>query len=133
MSVAHFSSAANASNWTRNYTNKETSQLEAGNFSNRLSSTSVGRAIESYSYDVHGNMTSMSAIPLMKWDYRDQPQATSTQNVNSGTPVTTYYVYDAKGVRVRKVTERQASAGNTPTLLSGRRYLRGFEIYSGRL
>lgn len=129
LSVAHSNSSTSASNWTRNYTYKEPSQLEAGNFNNRLSSTTVGSMTESYSYDVHGNMTSMSGIPLMQWNYRDELQAISTQVVNSGTPQTTYYVYDANGVRARKVTERQASAGNTPTLLSDRIYLKGFEVY----
>ena len=45
------------------------------------------------------------------------------------TPETTYYVYDAGGQRVRKVTERQAAAGQTPTRKKERIYLGGFEIY----
>ena len=54
----------------------------------------------------------MPHLPLMQWDFRDQLQATSQQVVNNGgTPETTYYVYDAGGQRVRKVTERQAAAG----------------------
>jgi RHS repeat-associated protein len=44
-------------------------------------------------------------------------------------PETTYYVYDANGQRVRKVTERQAASGQTPTRLKERIYLGGFEIY----
>ena len=56
-------------------------------------------------------------------------QATARQVVNSGTPETTYYVYDAGGQRVRKVTERQAAAGATPTRMKERIYLGGFEIY----
>src|SRR5262249_55516973 len=52
------------------------------------------------------------------------------QVVNTGsTPETTYYVYDATGQRVRKVTERQAAAGQTPTRLKERIYLGSFEIY----
>ena len=42
----------------------------------------------------------------MQWDFKDQLQATARQVVNDGTPETTYYVYDAAGQRVRKVTER---------------------------
>ena len=74
-------------------------------------------------------MTRMPHLPLMQWDYRDQLQATAQQVVNNGTPETTYYVYDAGGQRVRKVTERQAAAGQTPTRKAERIYLGGFEIY----
>ena len=60
-------------------------------------------------------MTSMPHLPLMQWDYQDQLQATAQQVVNNGgTPETTYYVYDASGQRVRKVTERQAAQGKRP-------------------
>ena len=72
----------------------------------------------------------MPHLPLMQWDYRDQLQATAQQVVNNGgTPETTWYVYDAGGQRVRKVTERQAAAGQTPTRMDERIYLGGFEIY----
>ena len=75
-------------------------------------------------------MTRMPHLPLMQWDYRDQLQATAQQVVKrDGTPETTYYVYDAGGQRVRKVTERQAAAGQTPTRKAERIYLGGFEIY----
>jgi len=60
-----------------------------------------------YTYDPHGNMTTMPHLPTMQWDYQDQLHATAQQVVNDGTPVTTYYIYDATGQRVRKVTENQ--------------------------
>ena len=46
------------------------------------------------------------------------------QAVTDGTPETTYYVYDAGGQRVRKVTERQNG-----TRMKERIYLGGFEVY----
>jgi RHS repeat-associated protein len=104
--------------------------------SNRLRCTSLpGEADdvplpERYTYDPHGSMTSMPHLPLMQSDDKDQLQATSNQVVsNGGTPEITYYVYDASGERVRKVTERQAAAGQTPTRMKERIYLGGFEIY----
>lgn len=117
--------------WTRSYTYHETSLLEPDIFSNRLSNTQVGdQPLEDYTYDVHGNMTSMPHLPLMQWDYRDQLQATSRQTMNNGgTPETTYYVYDASGQRARKVTERAAMAGQAPTRARERIYLGNFEIY----
>ncbi len=82
-----------------------------------------------YNYDAHGNMASMPHLPLMRWDFRDQLSASSQQVVNDGTPETTYYVYDAAGQRARKVTERQAGAGQTPTRKNERLYLGGYEVY----
>lgn len=82
-----------------------------------------------YAYDAHGNMTRMPHLPVMQWDFRDQLQATSRQSVDTGTPEITYYVYDAAGQRVRKVTERQAGEGETPTRANERVYLDGMEIY----
>ncbi len=119
--------------WTRTYTYNETSLLEPGKVSNRLSRTQIGNgttaAPELYAYDAHGNMLRMPHLPLMRWDFKDQLQATSQQVVNNGTPETTHYVYDATGQRVRKVTERQAASGQTPTRMKERIYLGGFEVY----
>ena len=73
----------------------------------------------------------MPHLPLMQWDYRDQLQAISSQVVNTGgVPEITYYVYDAAGQRIRKVTERQAPTGQTPTRRKERIYLGSFEIYA---
>ncbi len=84
---------------------------------------------EKYDYDTHGNMIKMPHLPVMRWDFKDQLQATAQQVFNSGTPETTYYVYDAGGQRVRKVTELQAPAGQTPKRKEERIYLGGFEVY----
>ena len=112
--------------WTRRY------DYEAA--SNRLRATSLpgdgdGVFSANYAYDLHGNMTRMPHLPLMQWDYRDQLQTTAQQVSNNGTPEKTWYVYDAGGQRVRKVTERQAAAGDTPTRMKERIYMGGFETY----
>jgi RHS repeat-associated protein len=121
--------------WTRGYSYKEPSILEPGAISNHLSSTTIESqnglpVLETYTYDAHGNITSMPHLPLMRLDYNDKLQATTQQIVNNGgTPEITYYVYDAGGQRVRKVTERQAAPGQTPKRLKERIYLGGFEVY----
>src|SRR5262249_14590630 len=51
------------------------------------------------------------------------------QVVGTGTPETTFYAYDAGGQRVRKLTDRQAVAGQTPTRKSECIYLGATEIY----
>ena len=112
--------------WTRRY------DYEVA--SNRLRATSHpgdadGVFSANYMCDPHGNMTRMPHLPLMQWDYRDQLQATAKQVINNGTPAKTWYVYDAGGQRVRKVTEHKASVGETPTRMKEQIYLGGFEIY----
>lgn len=77
-----------------------------------------------YSYDQHGNMTAMPHLPTMQWNFKDQLQATAQQVVNDGAPVTTWYVYDAAGQRVRKVTENQNGDRSQERI-----YLGGFEVY----
>jgi len=134
LTMRHRGSDPAHAGWTRSYTYEEASLIEPDKASNRLSNTTIGShnpIVESYSYDAHGNMTRMPHLPLMQWDYRDQLQATSRQLVNAGgTPETTWYVYDPAGQRVRKVTEREATAGQTPTRKAERIYLgAGFEIY----
>ncbi len=101
---------------------------------NRLLATSLpgddtGEFSAPYTYDAHGNMTTMPHLPLMQWDFKDQLQATNRQVIDEGTPETTYYIYDGAGQRVRKVTERQAAAGQSPSRRDERLYLGGVEIY----
>ncbi|MGF1614664.1 MAG: SpvB/TcaC N-terminal domain-containing protein [Gammaproteobacteria bacterium] len=135
LSMQHRGSDPAHPGWTRRYTYNEPSLLEPRKQANRLSSTTVGNgAPETYAHDSHGNMIRMNHLPPMRWDYRDQLQATAQQVVNNGTPETTWYVYDASGQRVRKVTERAVNAfgtllGRTPSRKEERIYLGGFEIY----
>ncbi|MEW6667898.1 MAG: SpvB/TcaC N-terminal domain-containing protein [Thermodesulfobacteriota bacterium] len=138
LSVQHRGTDPAHAGWTRTYAYDETSQTETAKKSNRLSSTTlagVNPLTEPYTYDAHGNMTSMLHLPLMKWDYRDQLQATSRQVVTGGgTPEITYYVYDASGQRVRKITERSVGSvgsalGTAPKRMKERIYLGGFETY----
>ncbi|SFU39136.1 SpvB/TcaC N-terminal domain-containing protein [Nitrosospira multiformis] len=115
--------------WQRDYRYEANSLIEPGKFSNRLSETVLHPngnqpLEETYTHDAHGNMTVMLHLTLMQWDFNDQLRATARQVVNEGTPETTYYVYDAAGQRVRKVTERQNG-----TRKDERTYLGGFEVY----
>ena len=119
--------------WTRNYEYNETSQVESGKRNNRLSLTRAGSVTESYMYDGNagrqGNITSMTNLPLLKWSYRDQLRASARQVVREGLPETTWYVYDASGKRIRKVTERHAAPGEEPTCLKERIYIGEFGVF----
>jgi RHS repeat-associated protein len=120
--------------WTRTYNYNETSLIEGGKQSNRLSSTAISGNLplnEPYTYDLHGNMTSMPQLQAMQWDFQDRLLMTQRQAVNTadqdGTQhqgQRTYYVYDAAGQRVRKTTE--SSAG---VKLKERLYIGGYELY----
>ncbi len=98
--LQHDPPGARTAVWTRAYRYNETSLIEPGKNSNRLSSTIVhpngNQPLEEpYTHDAHGNMIAMPHLTLMQWDFKDQLQATARQVVNDGTPETTYYVYDA--------------------------------------
>ena len=122
--------------WAPVYTYNERSLLEPGRKSNRLTSTTVGGTPETYSsggdgYDQHGNMLHMPHLQTMGWDFKDQLHMTQRQAVNSSDEdgvqhqgERTWYVYDASGQRVRKVTELASSQ-----IKDERIYLGGFEIY----
>ncbi|WP_018440979.1 SpvB/TcaC N-terminal domain-containing protein [Trinickia symbiotica] len=100
--------------WTRNYVYEEASLLESAKFSNRLTRTTLSTVAgnESYSYDVHGNITSMPQLQAAQWDFLDCLMMTRRQAVNADDAdgsahqgERTYYTYNAAGERVRKVTE----------------------------
>ncbi len=117
--------AANG-DWTRAYTYNEPSLHRASQEEQPPEQhNQSARTSDPYAYDAHGNMTSMPHLTLMQWDFKDQLSATSRQAVNANTPPdkvpeTTFYVYDAGGQRVRKVTERQNGSRKDGTNLSWR-------------
>jgi RHS repeat-associated protein len=118
LSVVHAGTNPAHPGWTRSYTYNEASLLEPARFGNRLTSTSVSGSVvltEPYSYDVHGNTTRMPQLQATSWDYKDQLVMTRRQAVNASDAdgalhqgERTYYVYNAAGERVRKVTESSA-------------------------
>ncbi|KAJ6785333.1 hypothetical protein PWT90_02600 [Aphanocladium album] len=100
---------------TRRYFYKESSQVHPEEFSNRLSYTTIGDAVEEYRYDNseknRGHMTSMPGIPHMSYDYADRMVCSGQTSDKSGDMLgKTYYRYDATGKRVRKVVEKQSLA-----------------------
>ena len=123
--LEHRSDDTKVSGWSRGY--------EYGN-GNRLVRTTVGRVEDNYGYDSRGRMTSMPGCPTMGWDYADRLRCTAPRKlsgVDNGVAVeTTWYVYNASGARVRKVTERADSSGGGKLLET--LYLRcftGFQVY----
>jgi RHS repeat-associated protein len=122
--------------WTRAYAYNEASQLEPAKQSNRLTLSSIGLTTETYStggngYDAHGSMLRMPQLQIMQWNFKDQLLMTQRQAVNATDDEgvqrqgeRTWYVYDAGGQRVRKVTEMAAGQVREERIHFG-----GFEIY----
>jgi RHS repeat-associated protein len=117
--ILHLIHQANNGNWTRDYHFNEPSLIEPAKQSNRLSGTAVGNTAETYTYDAHGNMTSMPHLALMAWDFKDR-----LQQVDLGGGGTAWYLYDASGERVRKVVQRQNGIRQKERV-----YLGSFEKY----
>ncbi|MCP4458844.1 MAG: toxin, partial [Cytophagales bacterium] len=105
--------AATGGNWTKHY------HYTAGFADNLLLSRSDDgtQGADEYTYDAHGNMTSMPHLASMGWDYADRLQSA---DLGGGGDV--YYTYDAGGNRVRKVIEN----GN---IVEERIYLGDYEAY----
>ncbi|MDT7808809.1 MAG: hypothetical protein QOJ70_2622 [Acidobacteriota bacterium] len=118
LKLAH--AAVNGS-WTRTYNYDEPNPVASNN---RLTSTDTGATHEQYVCDAHGNVVRMPHLPLMEWDFKDQLRVTQRQVVNNVAAEKTYYVYNATGARVRKITERQNG-----TKKQERIYLSAFELY----
>jgi len=98
---------------------------------NQLASTQTGASPAiSYTYDTHGNMTTLPQLSKMGWNFKDEFVLSAQQVVNNGgTGQTTFYTYDASGTRARKVTEGAAAAGVTPVRIAERLYIANFEVY----
>ena len=124
--ILRFDHKAHNGNWIRTYEYNEANLIEPDKpdkKNNRLSRTIVhpnGQQPipELYTYDLHGNMTSMPHLQQMEWDSEDQ-----LHSVEKGSE-RIYYVYDAAGERMRKVVEK-----NNGNLIQERIYLGDFEIY----
>ena len=136
MQMKHDRTDTSTPGWSRSYAYNEASVTEPAKRSNRLTGTTVGGNTEAYStmgdgYDPHGSMLRMPQLQSMQWDHKDQLRTSQRQKVNDEDldgkkhhGDRTYYVYDAAGQRVRKVTE--LGGGNVS---EERIYLGSFEIF----
>ena len=98
--------------------------------SNRLTGTTIGADVYPISHHPqHGFITQMPHLSDIRYNHRDEMIATSRQAVATGTPETTWYVYDHDGTRIRKVTDAAAAAGSTPARRHERLYLGRAETY----
>jgi len=106
--------------WRRQY---QYGQIESNN---HLTRTSIGQAMEDYTYDSDGNMIRMPHLSQMQWDFKDQLVRTQAQAANGDhAGPGTFYRYDSTGQRVRKATERGHGTRHAERIYIGA----GFEVY----
>jgi len=127
--------ASNQGSYTRDY--------EYFGNNNRLRRSTTDGGVSYYTYthhSQHGFITGMPHLSVLDWNWKEEVAATSKQFVSPGDiPETTYYQYDSKGKRLRKITENASySPGTgltgplpapTPTLKNQRIYMEGYEYY----
>lgn len=127
LKMSHKTSDSTANWWTRDY------EYEALN--NRLINTKVGQGLNSFTYlythhREHGNIKSLPHIDDLTWNFKEELVATARQRrLDGGTPETTYYQYDGKGERIRKITENQAEPLVAPSKKDERIYIAGYQVY----
>ncbi len=105
-----------SSNWTRSFEYDNNNSLN-----NRMTKSSVNGDDYNYTYDSHGNMLGLETVQNETWDFMDH-----FRQAGLGGGGTIYFVYDAGGQRVRKVSERPNG------MIKERIYLGGIEIYRER-
>ena len=88
--------------------------LQASPVSNRAVPkewVSDSKGVDAY-FDEHGNQTKLESAGEIRWNYHDHIESVSLVRRNGeGADDSEYYVYDASGQRVRKITERKTKNG----------------------
>ena len=103
--------AGTPGSWTRRYRYESVPGLRE-KLNNRIFSTAIGQTTTRYQHDTHGNLQTLPHLARMEYDFRDQMRfsergvAACTQEQPKSEGEKAYYVYDATGERVRKVTEK---------------------------
>ncbi|KAG4271555.1 hypothetical protein FPRO04_10846 [Fusarium proliferatum] len=121
--------------WMRSYTYEEGSLVKEGELGNRLSCTSKSGQTEKWTYGdgantgFAGSVNAGGGMHSMSWGPFNRLKSCSRQIMKSGTPETTWYVYNSEGRRVRKVTERSSSGSGDARKLKETFFFSTLHIY----
>ncbi|MET7426681.1 SpvB/TcaC N-terminal domain-containing protein [Dactylosporangium sp. NPDC005555] len=77
---------------------------------NRLARVAVGTTGHDYTYDDTGNVTTEGGTRRFGWNHCDRLATFATQTPGAEPSVHAHYLYDAAGVRVKKLVRRQGGA-----------------------
>ncbi|MDT4331860.1 SpvB/TcaC N-terminal domain-containing protein [Methylomonas sp. MED-D] len=89
----------------------------AGN--NRLDTVTIGQGVYRYAYDANGNMLSEHQTRRFDWDHGDRLKAFRIQVAGSEPSVHAQYLYDAGGMRVKKLTRKQGGEYTVTVYIGG--------------
>lgn len=91
--------------------------------SNRLRRVTIGNGSNTppydYAYDDSGNLISETTSRHFDWDHSDQMKAFRIQAGNSEPSLHAHYLYDAVGIRVKKLVRRQGGHVESTTYIDG--------------
>ncbi len=79
--------------------------LMTGN--NRLDTVTIGQTVYHYVYDANGNLIQENLSRQFEWDYGDRLKTFRTQTPSAEPSVHAQYLYDASGMRVKKLVRKQ--------------------------
>lgn len=91
--------------------------LVSGN--NRLDTVTVGQTVYQYRYDVNGNLVQENTSRHFEWDYSDQMKVFRTQTAGAEPSVYAHYLYDAAGMRVKKLVRKQGGQVEVTVYIDG--------------
>lgn len=114
---------ADNNNWTRNMVVSNTSNRSVISTINNNQAPPTPEQVDNY-FDACGNQIQMQTINPLAWDYRNQLRQTITITREDGSDDTEYYVYDASGSRVRKISHQYKGTVTVKETI----YLGGLEI-----
>lgn len=89
----------------------------AGN--NRLDLVTIGQDVYHYAYDANGNMLSEHQTRQFEWDHSDRLKTFRTQVAGSEPSLHAQYLYDAGGMRVKKLVRKQGGQYTVTVYVGG--------------
>lgn len=118
LNIANANDLNQLENYTQRYAYDTANNLLAlqhrasKNWHHRFAMDSASNRLANSAYDGNGNMEALNHLQNLVWDYRNNlASATMVERADDRPMDTEYYMYNANGTRVRKVTERLAANG----------------------
>jgi len=110
-SLLQLAHAVNGGGFTREF------ELQGGN--NRVQRLKIGWDPYEYSFDANGNLHSEATSRSFEWDHCDQMKTFRTQVGNGEPSLHAQYLYDASGMRVKKLVRKQGGHFDTVVYIDG--------------
>lgn len=86
---------------------------------NRLETLTIGQIDFAYSYDNAGNITQETTSRHFEWDFVNRMKVFRTQTEGAEPSVFAHYLYDAAGMRVKKLLRRQGGQFGVTAYIDG--------------